>query len=729
MDHNKAIALTSDKIKNYLKNLRSEQLASDVLNQTLDLAKEFRSKDYPLIHLLLQNPLAELISAAVPSPSSLVVNPSEGTVPGFLYLFDARVPIERRRSDEIRWNDSKKMSVKLIIFNENSGMYKLKNNKNDEGAVVMRRQTWRADGGDKGWRRNEYKLVVKETYFKQASDGRLSVTEGQSLQEFPVLVHYFWKKSEASGHPRKKRKRGSSFKAEEEEAEVGESPDRNFGESEHIMTMSSLLAQHNPAPGTLAPPASGPSFLSTTSSSSSSSSSSSLPPMATNVRGKRERESVGNSHAMTSAAPRNFFPHPDNFEDSQQGTSQADDELLFSSSSSSSLGMSRGTMSRSLEAMTNFSVAPTTPSLQSPSTMLSLNSPSMGPYSNAVSTPSFYTPRMSVKSEPDEDDFALSSDMVFTSRVENGALVPFTPIPSSMNASATSDSTGPRPAEIKSYAPESGPSTEYSKMILVHNGFHMSDDKCYRFSCLFEEVSVPCTEIAPGVVQCQVPPHKPGIVYFWLACIEESSDTVDLTALPKEGDTVQYSQPVPFYYAPMDPAGRLSLAWELVGHNDILSVMKHFKYTAKELDLSNNGLANIDCLEGFRELNTLILDNNHLTHDTKFPPMPKLRTLSINHNWLIEVDKFLDNIVAAAPNLRYLSTLHNAACPFFSSAKHHYYNYRIYILSRLRKLTHLDSSPVTMEEWRHAECIMPSGEAAPPNSGIEEFNLVDDDDL
>jgi hypothetical protein len=75
MDHNKAIALTSDKIKNYLKNLRSEQLASDVLNQTLDLAKEFRSKDYPLIHLLLQNPLAELISAAVPSPSSCTLPP------------------------------------------------------------------------------------------------------------------------------------------------------------------------------------------------------------------------------------------------------------------------------------------------------------------------------------------------------------------------------------------------------------------------------------------------------------------------------------------------------------------------------------------------------------------------------------------------------------------------------------------------------------------------------
>lgn len=54
------------------------------------------------------------------------------------------------QSDDIQWNDSKKMSVKLIIYNEGTGMYKLKNNKNDEGAVVMRRQTWRADGAHKG---------------------------------------------------------------------------------------------------------------------------------------------------------------------------------------------------------------------------------------------------------------------------------------------------------------------------------------------------------------------------------------------------------------------------------------------------------------------------------------------------------------------------------------------------------------------------------------------------
>lgn len=56
----------------------------------------------------------------------------------------------RLQSDEIQWNDSKKMSVKLIIYNDTTGMYKLKNNKNDEGTVVMRRQTWRADGSHKG---------------------------------------------------------------------------------------------------------------------------------------------------------------------------------------------------------------------------------------------------------------------------------------------------------------------------------------------------------------------------------------------------------------------------------------------------------------------------------------------------------------------------------------------------------------------------------------------------
>ena len=55
----------------------------------------------------------------------------------------------------------------------------------------MRRQTWQHPNG---WRKNEYKLINRETYYKPETDGTLSVNECQTLQNFPVLVHYFKKK-------------------------------------------------------------------------------------------------------------------------------------------------------------------------------------------------------------------------------------------------------------------------------------------------------------------------------------------------------------------------------------------------------------------------------------------------------------------------------------------------------------------------------------------------------
>jgi len=82
------------------------------------------------------------------------------------------------------------MSVKLIVYNKDKGIYKLKNHKTDEGEPVMRRQTWQGNG----WRKNEYKLINRETYYKPESDGTFSVNQCQTLQDFPVLVHYFRKK-------------------------------------------------------------------------------------------------------------------------------------------------------------------------------------------------------------------------------------------------------------------------------------------------------------------------------------------------------------------------------------------------------------------------------------------------------------------------------------------------------------------------------------------------------
>lgn len=93
--------------------------------------------------------------------------------------------------DGIPWKKTR-MSVKLIVYNKEKGIYKLKNHKADEGTAVMRRQTWQGEG----WRKNEYKLINRETYYKPEPDGTFSVSECSVLQDVPVLVHYFLKRSE-----------------------------------------------------------------------------------------------------------------------------------------------------------------------------------------------------------------------------------------------------------------------------------------------------------------------------------------------------------------------------------------------------------------------------------------------------------------------------------------------------------------------------------------------------
>jgi len=86
------------------------------------------------------------------------------------------------------------MSVKLIVKSKKKGVFKLKNHKQDEGVAIMRRQTWQEKEDGNGWRKNEYKLVKQEKFFKQETDGTYTVSECSSLQDFPVLVHYFQKK-------------------------------------------------------------------------------------------------------------------------------------------------------------------------------------------------------------------------------------------------------------------------------------------------------------------------------------------------------------------------------------------------------------------------------------------------------------------------------------------------------------------------------------------------------
>jgi hypothetical protein len=69
----------------------------------------------------------------------------------------------------------------------------------------------------------------------------------------------------------------------------------------------------------------------------------------------------------------------------------------------------------------------------------------------------------------------------------------------------------------------------------------------------------------------------------------------------------------------------------------------------------------------------------------------------------------MEAVAASCPKLQFLSTLGNECCPILSSLAHRYYNYRIYVISCIEGIRHLDSAEVTEEERRHAASIRPSG--------------------
>jgi hypothetical protein len=71
----------------------------------------------------------------------------------------------------------------------------------------------------------------------------------------------------------------------------------------------------------------------------------------------------------------------------------------------------------------------------------------------------------------------------------------------------------------------------------------------------------------------------------------------------------------------------------------------------------------VSFLRGLAALETLVLDGNRLTHQARFPPLGRLRTLWVNRNAIGLLPTFLDRLAEAVPRLRFLSMLGNQACP------------------------------------------------------------------
>ncbi|KAF6317507.1 leucine rich melanocyte differentiation associated [Rhinolophus ferrumequinum] len=133
---------------------------------------------------------------------------------------------------------------------------------------------------------------------------------------------------------------------------------------------------------------------------------------------------------------------------------------------------------------------------------------------------------------------------------------------------------------------------------------------------------------------------------------------------------------------------------------------------AKRLDLSFNLLRSLEGLSAFGSLEELILDNNLLGNDLVLPGLPRLHTLSLNKNQILnlchitDLECLLDHLAEVTPALEYLSLLGNVACPnelvSLEKDEEDYKRYRCFVLHKLPNLKFLDARKVTRQEREEA---------------------------
>ncbi|XP_043289023.1 leucine-rich melanocyte differentiation-associated protein-like [Venturia canescens] len=128
------------------------------------------------------------------------------------------------------------------------------------------------------------------------------------------------------------------------------------------------------------------------------------------------------------------------------------------------------------------------------------------------------------------------------------------------------------------------------------------------------------------------------------------------------------------------------------------------------LDLSYNELTSISSVEDYVNLQQLIIDNNKLRDLKTLPKMPRLTTLSLNNNKVIDIDEALERIKECCPSIEYVSLLGNPGYPDQLTAnagtdEADYERYRLYAIHTLPStLRFLDSRRITQQEMMDARC-------------------------
>ncbi|KAF7273352.1 hypothetical protein GWI33_013939 [Rhynchophorus ferrugineus] len=138
-------------------------------------------------------------------------------------------------------------------------------------------------------------------------------------------------------------------------------------------------------------------------------------------------------------------------------------------------------------------------------------------------------------------------------------------------------------------------------------------------------------------------------------------------------------------------------------------ICDEFGTRVKTLDISNNSFRNIDFLERFKELTSLILDKNPISsHDANIPWLPHLELLYLNFCRISDL-YWVESLRYNCPNLKYLSLMGNpvAHSPATGGCIYEYLRYRLYVISVLPKLVHLDDKQITDDERKESRKMYP----------------------
>ncbi|KFB35643.1 AGAP007552-PA-like protein [Anopheles sinensis] len=149
---------------------------------------------------------------------------------------------------------------------------------------------------------------------------------------------------------------------------------------------------------------------------------------------------------------------------------------------------------------------------------------------------------------------------------------------------------------------------------------------------------------------------------------------------------------------------RLSLAYERLSQIP-RKIAEKFSRTTTILDLSYNEIKDLSFLTHFRQLNTLILDKNLRPDERSLPSLPNLELLWLNHCDINNLQNWIYRIRECCPSLKYLSLMGNpgATSSFNGNSSLEHNDYRLFVISVLPQLRHLDDSEVTPAQRTQAK--------------------------